>query len=109
MLLCESEVVLVMQKDNKGTVYLIHFLTRYKHAQHYIGFAEEGNLSDRLERHKQGNGARLMEVVTQNGIEWVLAKTWEDVDRNFERALKNRGGASRICPICQELKKKDIK
>jgi hypothetical protein len=41
-------------------------------------------------------GARLMAVITQAGIGWTLARTWEG-----SRALKRQGGASRRCPICR--------
>lgn len=81
-----------------GTVYLLHFSEPYKHAKHYIGWAKD--LTARLERHSAGTGARLIEVIQEAGIEWTLARTWEGVDRNFERAKKRRGGASRMCPLC---------
>ena len=81
-----------------GTVYLIHFDTPYRHAQHYIGWAS--NLPARLAEHRAGNGARLMEVIANAGITWQLARTWPG-DRNLERKLKDRHGASRFCPICR--------
>jgi predicted GIY-YIG superfamily endonuclease len=81
-----------------GTVYLIHFSEPYKHARHYTGWST--NLKARLRDHGNGHGARLMEVLKDAGIGWELSRTWENVDRNFERRLKRRGGAARICPIC---------
>ena len=45
-------------------------------------------------------GARLMAVITQAGIGWTLARTWEG-SRAGERQLKRQGGASRRCPICR--------
>lgn len=86
-----------------GSVYLIHFDRPYKHARHYLGWALD--IDARLAAHRGGSGARLMSVVKAEGIGWVLARTWHGVDRNFERRLKNRGGASRICPVCREQTK----
>jgi hypothetical protein len=88
-----------------GTVYLLHFDQRYEHAGHYTGFAEssgaEGSgLLKRLGEHAAGRGARLVEVITQAGISFRLARTWPGVTRARERQLKQQGGASRRCPIC---------
>lgn len=81
-----------------GTVYLIHFDRPFGHARHYCGWALD--LESRLARHRAGTGARLIEVIQDAGITWQVARTWEGVDRNFERALKRQGGASRRCPLC---------
>ena len=80
-----------------GTIYLIHFTQPYKHARHYLGWAS--NLSSRLQHHRQGNGARLMQVIRQAGISWSLARTWAG-DRKEERRLKNWHNAPELCPIC---------
>lgn len=81
------------------SVYLLHFQQPYRHAQHYLGYAED--LAARLQAHRSGNGARLVEVVTQAGIGWELVRVWEDGDRTFERRLKNQKNARRLCPICR--------
>ena len=78
-------------------VYLIHFDTPYKHARHYLGFTHD--LDARLEQHRQGNGARLIEVIAEHGITWRLARTWEG-ERELERRLKNWHNSPRLCPIC---------
>jgi predicted GIY-YIG superfamily endonuclease len=80
-----------------GTVYLIHFDAAYKHARHYLGWTTE--LEARLQAHRDGRGARLMEVITAAGITWQLARTWPG-GRNRERAIKDRHEAPRLCPIC---------
>src|SRR5262249_33453638 len=80
------------------TVYLIHFSKAYRHARHYIGFTTD--LNKRLVDHLAGMGARLLEVVVQNGIEFRLARVWPGADRNFERRLKNWKGAAKFCPLC---------
>lgn len=82
-------------------VYLIHLDKPYHHARHYIGFAES-NVEARLKDHRNGNGARFMQVVTDAGIPWRLARVWPDGDRHFERRLKNRKNSPRLCPICRQ-------
>lgn len=84
------------------TVYLLHFSRRYQHAGHYIGVAH--NLERRVDEHRRGRGARLMEVVAQAGIDFTVSRTWEG-DRKKERQLKNRGGAARICPLCKQARR----
>jgi predicted GIY-YIG superfamily endonuclease len=78
-------------------VYLLHFHQKLAHSQHYIGFTT--NLDKRLTDHLCGQGARLMEVCFERGIEWRLARTWPG-NRELERRLKRRHGAASICPIC---------
>lgn len=80
-------------------VYLIHFTPAYKHARHYLGYADDIDL--RLATHQAGAGARLCEVVVEAGCQLVLARVWPDQDRTFERQLKNRKNAPRYCPICR--------
>ena len=80
-------------------VYLIHFDTPYKHARHYLGSTHD--LEARLERHRQGGGARLIEVIAEHGITWRLARTWEG-GRELERRLKNRHNSPRLCPLCKK-------
>lgn len=81
-----------------GTAYLLHFDQPFKHASHYLGWS--GNLPVRLAEHESGRGARLTEVVAEAGIRWTLTRTWPGVSRDYERALKDQGGASRRCPGC---------
>lgn len=84
-------------------IYLIHFDRPYVSANgkgragHYLGWTTD--LAARLEAHRHGKGARLMEVIKAAGIGWALARTWPG-DRKRERELKNMGGASRRCPHC---------
>ncbi len=79
-------------------VYLLHFCTPYKHARHYLGYAE--SLPARLREHQSGNGARLMEVIHDAGISWTLARTWEG-GRDLERQLKRWHSGVKLCPICR--------
>ena len=91
-------------------VYLLHFqkpftgekrnpnAKRVQTVQHYIGYTE--NLEQRIDAHWRGNGSRLVEVVRNNGIGFVVARTWEGATRADERRLKNRKNAAQLCPIC---------
>ena len=81
-----------------GVVYLVHFTQPYRHARHYPGWT--AGLGSRLAEHQAGRGARLLQVITQAGIGWTLARTWQGT-RERERQLKRQGGASRRCPICR--------
>jgi hypothetical protein len=88
------------------TVYLLHFERSignqdnpHGRAQHYLGSAD--NLAARLERHRLGNGSKLMAAVAQAGINWLCVRTWEG-DRDLERRLKARKNAPKdLCPICR--------
>jgi hypothetical protein len=71
--------------------------TNSRQIQH---FAEGSRLLNRLGQHAAGRGARPVEVITQAGITFRLARTWPGVTRARERQLENQGGASRRCPIC---------
>lgn len=83
-----------------SVVYLLHFDRPYKHAQHYVGYAED--LARRLAHHASGSGANLMKVIKEAGIGFTLARVWEGADRNKERQIKNAGGGTKYCPICNE-------
>jgi predicted GIY-YIG superfamily endonuclease len=87
-----------------GTVYLLHFDKPYKQARHYLGYADD--LEARLDRHKAGNGSRLVAVVAAQGIGFTLARTWQG-DRNLERRLKRMKMAPRLCPICRKAKRSE--
>ena len=74
----------------QGTVYLLHFTPRgYKHVRRWTE-----DLTARLDAHRNGRGARLMEVIAEAGLGFVLARTWTGT-RALERRLKGRGGHAR--------------
>lgn len=79
-------------------VYLIHFDEPYRHAKHYLGCTD--NLDRRMEEHKTGQGARLLQVLTEKGIGFEVVRTWEG---SFEKEaeLKSKKNSPRLCPICQ--------
>jgi len=86
-----------------GLVYLIHFQQPLKHAQHYLGYVDK-NLEARIKRHKSGDGSKLMRAVNLAGIAWEVVRIWKDVDKHFERTLKNRKNTKCLCPLCNPLK-----
>ncbi len=82
-------------------VYLIHLdqpLSPKSPSRHYIGYTR--HLPSRMEAHFKGRGSRFMQVARERNISWCIARTWIG-DRVFERILKNKKCAPRLCPICQ--------
>jgi predicted GIY-YIG superfamily endonuclease len=80
-----------------GVIYMLCFSGYYQHAKHYVGWTAD--LLDRLDRHAQGTGARLVEVITEAGLGFTLVRICEGT-RYTERAIKNAGGSVRYCPAC---------
>lgn len=92
-----------------GRVYLIHFDqpignpgNPHGQAQHYLGYASK-SLKSRIERHRSGNGARILQVISQLGIDWKVVRTWSG-NKALERKLKNYHNAPKLCPVCKEIK-----
>lgn len=94
-----------MPSHIKGVLYLIHFDRPLRHARHYLGWATEHTWVERLEEHRRGQGSRLMAVVAKADIPWRLARTWEGVDRFYERRIKKQGRRVALCPVCREQAK----
>ena len=83
-------------------IYLLHFHRKFGHARHYLGFcANEENLIARMERHRRGDGSRLVRAVSAAGIRWKCVRVWPSGTRTEERKLKNRRNASQLCPVCR--------
>lgn len=83
-------------------IYLLHFSEKIspKHTcQHYIGSTDD--LAERLERHRSGNGARLVEVATARGISFSVVRVWQG-ERGDEKRLKAWAKGPKLCPICSE-------
>lgn len=86
-------------------VYLLHYHSKYFHAQHYSGSTCGDWLDYRLARHKAGtSGARLPQVFHDARIPFTLARLWrfENAEEAFcfERKIKRAGHGPRYCPIC---------
>ena len=92
----------------RGTVYLIHFEKPIKHASHYIGFTSKDDINERFEHHKKGQGSRLLRAANNLGIDYKIVRVWNNVDRNFERWLKNKKNSPRLCPICNKNVKGEL-
>ena len=82
-------------------VYLIHFDPPYRHARHYLGYADD--ISRRVAQHRAGEGARLTQIAVEAGCELILAHVWEGEDRHFERSLKKQKNGPRFCPVCNQI------
>jgi len=79
---------------DKGRRAAARARTNCRQVQHWTR-----DLDARLEAHRAGQGARLMEVVRKAGGSFRLARTWTG-GRDRERAIKNRHEAPRLCPVC---------
>lgn len=82
-------------------VYLLHFDRKLSHAQHYIGFSDD--VEKRIEQHKAGrSGAGIVAEFHKLGIAFVVARTWAEKGRDFERHLKRKyKRATSLCPLCK--------
>lgn len=56
-------------------------------AGHYIGWSPDRCLQQRIEDHRRGHGAKITAAAAGQ-------------DRAFERRLKSRKHAIRLCPFC---------
>lgn len=95
-----------MATGEVGIIYLIHFDEPYKQAKHYLGWTTD--LDSRMSTHRKGHGSCLLAAVKKAGIAWELVRTWEG-NRDFERHLKNKKNAPRMCPVCEARRKEALK
>jgi hypothetical protein len=89
------------RRDVPGTTYLLHLDPPYKHARHYVGFAEGDALDARLADHGGPHGARLLAAQKAAGGTWYLTRTWPGTTRAFERRVKDTRAVPHYCPDCQ--------
>lgn len=83
-----------------GVIYILHFHRPLSHANHYIGWCEVGGLENRLRKHRNGSGARIMAALKERGIGFDLVRL-KLGDRHEERRLKNFNKTRRMCFICR--------
>ena len=83
-----------------GTCYLLHFEPAYVHARHYLGWTNR-DVAQRVSEHVRGLGSPLVKAAVQSGSNVRLVRTWQNVDRYYERALKNQHNGPRYCPLCK--------
>ncbi len=87
-----------------GTVSLLHLesglpITGGRVAPHYLGWTET-DVDARVALHIAGRGSPLVRAALALGCTVTIERTWPNVDRRFERRLKNRHEAPRMCPRC---------
>lgn len=70
-------------------------------AQHYMGYADDGRLEERIEEHRRGQGAAITRAFAERGIAFVVAACWPG-DRSKERRLKRWHKHRQLCPICRQ-------
>jgi hypothetical protein len=87
-----------LSRDNARAA-LSNALTNSRQIQHHAD-----NFGIRVTEQASGDSraARLLQVIAQAGIGFRLARVWPGASKGYERSLKNSGGASRYCPICQQ-------
>jgi len=88
----------------RGCVYLLHFehglpVTGNRFARHYIGWTD-GEVDAPVRQHLDGSGSPLVAAVVAAGQRVTLERTWTGAGRSFERRLKRRHEAPRLCPRC---------
>jgi hypothetical protein len=110
----------VLTLNSLGWVYLWHFsrplgnLSNARaQAQHYIGYADDPDgdaleLERRAVEHLAGRGARITRAAVAQGIEITLVATWR-ATLGFEKYLKRRKEAPRLCPVCCRERGQKIK
>jgi predicted GIY-YIG superfamily endonuclease len=81
-------------------VYLIHFHTKFWHAQHYIGYCDVDRFMTRMSLHLAGKGSKLIRAINKVGIKWNCVRVWMDATRTDERRFKNYHKIARYCPVC---------
>lgn len=87
-----------------SAVYLIHFDSPFKHAQHYLGWAKDVEARFRL--HAGGRGCRLLKFVNEGGIDYHIVRRWQSTTRILEFKFKKWHDNKILCPICQSERKK---
>ena len=101
----------VVTASSAGVVYVLHFSVpfhgangRHIGAQHYVGYAADGDTQRRLAEHLNGKGSPLVKAVVAAGIGVHLVAVMPG-DRGLERRLHNRHG-TRVCPRCTPARRR---
>jgi hypothetical protein len=102
-------------ETHSGHVYILCLQRRYAHVKHYIGMVKsesvfqygiKGAMRHRLRRHRQGDGAALLDKVTAVGIVirlGGLVKGGTNTEtRKLEKKLKRRSDKSALCKFCRQ-------
>lgn len=88
-------------------LYIFHFDEKVAHAQHYIGITKDP--VRREKEHCSGQGSPLIKAFMKAKISYTFEVVGDFPNyseaKEAERKKKNRGGASKWCPICKEERK----
>lgn len=94
----------LINAQSEGWCYLLHLArplgnlaNARAQAQHYVGFAL--NLDERIAEHLAGEGAKITRAAVAQGIAIELVACWR-APLAFEKQIKRRKEAPRLCPIC---------
>jgi hypothetical protein len=87
-----------------GNVYLLHLepgfaITGGRVARRYRGWTES-DVDVRVALDLAVSGSPLVRAAGAAGYKVPVGRTWPSVDRHFERRLKNRHEAPRMCQRC---------
>lgn len=83
------------------TVYLLHIDPPLRHSKHYVGYCRSTKeLFERLGRHRNGTGGVLPREAVKKGSKLSLSIVWPEASKEFEKYVKQHGGATRYCPMC---------
>jgi predicted GIY-YIG superfamily endonuclease len=81
-----------------GYVYLIHLERPLPGGRHYVGYTAD--LSNRIELHRSGEGAKFLKEANEAGISWLVVRVWMNADTDKEKSIKGMS-ARIICPVCK--------
>ena len=90
-------------QEREHVIYILHIDPPLAHARHYVGWTKDEDVTRRVNEHLKQRGRRpskLVAAALAAGRTVTLAGVLEG-DRDFERALKRRGGAAKYCPSCR--------
>ena len=92
--------------QNEGWFYILHFVEKLHHAQHYTGIARD--VDERYREHITGRGAKIVRAAVEAGIKIVIAQRmpmyWPEAPA-IERRFKSLKNTPKYCPICVRLKR----
>lgn len=81
-------------------LYLLHFDPPYRHARHYLGYADA--IPRRVHEHFDvpSKASPLVRAALAAGCRVQLSAVWLGLGRTDERRRKRGGGHARHCPTC---------
>jgi hypothetical protein len=74
-------------------------------ASHYLGWAPDRRLRERIAQHLAGQGAAITRYAVAHGITLTVSRVWPGETRTDERRHKTGAHPGRLCPRCRQTKK----